>query len=445
MLPGEVVINNLLCFLGSASGDFANESLRDVLEAFYSLEEIKEAKCVLANLLKCEIIERKQPNKKEKEMTDLMDLYPQLGSSEIRVRFVASSYKRMPPVGMEFIAPVLISLSEEIAKINAILPKICDIKTEVVNTADTVRQMNIDLKRINDNFSNAVLGMEEAAGAIATEDKELLDGLERLRRVSISEDAIVIPPEIILECKQPVLYSDVVNKKTVMPRNDTREANKKIKKDGELIGTKKNRTQDKTRLIDGVTSPHRCARPYIPQSSNSINLNENYNTANSIVNNNSTKPDETETLFCNDNMAKSENDTTPWTTVDSRRNRKRNSKPLIDYYNRHQRNSERVFGSGNELGNFKAVQPTAQIYIGKVIKNVTVVEIGDYIKNTFNKRVIKLEKLDILSDDYNAFRLIVNLDDKEVFFNHELWPKNVVLDRYRIRRKFNNINQQKWS
>ena len=63
---------------------------------------------------------------------------------------------------MAMFAPSLSNLVKEITKINEILPKILDIKTEVINTADTVRQMKVDIVDIRNKFSNAVSGMQEA-------------------------------------------------------------------------------------------------------------------------------------------------------------------------------------------------------------------------------------------------------------------------------------------
>ena len=55
----------------------------------------------------------------------------------------------MLPVGLEFIAPILIDLSGEINKINSILPNILDIKSAVINTADTVRDFKKDLTNLH--------------------------------------------------------------------------------------------------------------------------------------------------------------------------------------------------------------------------------------------------------------------------------------------------------
>ena len=62
----DVVINNLLCFINSARNDYPRESLKDVTYAFYSHEEIKNAKITLCNLLKKDISWRRDPDKKRK-------------------------------------------------------------------------------------------------------------------------------------------------------------------------------------------------------------------------------------------------------------------------------------------------------------------------------------------------------------------------------------------
>ena len=66
----------------------------------------------------------------------------------------------MPPIGLEFIAPLLVNLSEEVNKINNALPDILDIKTEVTNTADTLRNLKVDFVNLDRKFSCAVKGME---------------------------------------------------------------------------------------------------------------------------------------------------------------------------------------------------------------------------------------------------------------------------------------------
>ena len=163
---GEIVIDNLLCFLSSAQNDFSFETRLDVACAFYSHESIKASKTALTTLLQKEVVWRRDPEKKKKDLKDVMDYMKEVTDSKMKVKFLCNSYKGMPPVGLQFIAPMIINLSEEIAKINDVLPKILDIKSEVTNTADTVRQLRGDVVDLRAKFKSAAAGVQEASDDI---------------------------------------------------------------------------------------------------------------------------------------------------------------------------------------------------------------------------------------------------------------------------------------
>ena len=90
--------------------------------AFYSHENLKDAKTTLAVLLKKDIIWRRDPDKKRKDLADVIDLLEELTANRNNYKFLCDSYKGMPPLGMEMIAPLIINLSTEVSKINEILP-----------------------------------------------------------------------------------------------------------------------------------------------------------------------------------------------------------------------------------------------------------------------------------------------------------------------------------
>ena len=155
-----MIVNSLLCFLNSAKVDFSRETLKDVVCSFYSHERIKEAKTTLNVLLKKDIIWRRDPDKKRKDLADVVDQLEELTASRNNYKFLCDSYKAMPPLGMEMIAPLLINLSTEVSKINETLPKVLDVKTEVMNTADTVRQLRVEMTDVKKMFNDAVDGMK---------------------------------------------------------------------------------------------------------------------------------------------------------------------------------------------------------------------------------------------------------------------------------------------
>ena len=132
----EIIINNILCFINSARDDFSKETLKDVCFSFYSHEDIKVAKQELCNLLKKDLVWRRDPEKKKKDLADVVDFHEELTSKRNKMKFVCSSYKGMPPVGMEMIGPLLINLSSEVGRINELLPKIVDIKLILPTQSD---------------------------------------------------------------------------------------------------------------------------------------------------------------------------------------------------------------------------------------------------------------------------------------------------------------------
>ena len=94
----NIIISNILCFINSARKDYSKESLKDVAFAFYSHEDIKDAKETLCNLLKREIKWCRNPEKKKKDLTDLLDFHEELISRRHNFKFVSDDYKKCPPL-----------------------------------------------------------------------------------------------------------------------------------------------------------------------------------------------------------------------------------------------------------------------------------------------------------------------------------------------------------
>ena len=65
-------INNLLCFLSSARNDYAENVVSDLIYSFYSIDHIKESKELLGILLKKDIKIRRDPNRKHRDLEDLL-------------------------------------------------------------------------------------------------------------------------------------------------------------------------------------------------------------------------------------------------------------------------------------------------------------------------------------------------------------------------------------
>ena len=145
----ELKIDNLLSYTLKACEDIGVNTLSDVIFTFYSIDEIINSKATLGSLLNNDVPTRNNPNKKSKELKDLLELLHEFEKSDLRIKFVSDNYKRMPPLGMDCIAPLLIQMGEELLKLNEILPQFADIKCEVLNFGDTIRNVSRDIIEIN--------------------------------------------------------------------------------------------------------------------------------------------------------------------------------------------------------------------------------------------------------------------------------------------------------
>ena len=129
---------------------------------------------------------RWDPEKKRKDLDEVIEFLDELRACKSKTRFVSDNYKKIPPVGLEFIAPILTNLTGEVERLIELLPKILDTKSEVVNAAGTVKQLRVDVDEIKLHFCQTVSGFNEASNDIMENDLEFLNDI-RSFRLSISE------------------------------------------------------------------------------------------------------------------------------------------------------------------------------------------------------------------------------------------------------------------
>ena len=96
--------------------------------------------------------------------------------------------------------------------------------------------------------------------------------------------------------------------------------------------------------------------------------------------------------------------------------------------------SGRVTGSRKEVHQLRAVKRTADVFIGRMDNDVTIEEIKDYISVNFELNVLNMEQLVIKTDKYRAYKVTVNMNERDKLFNAELWPEDVIVDKFYNRR-----------
>ena len=400
----EIIIDNVLCFINSALSDYSQEKLVDIIHSFYSHEEIKNAKEKIFNILGKDMVTRRDPDKKGKDLNDLLQGYLDCKEKFKRHKYVADNYKKIPPVGMEFIAPLLINLSCEITKINDLLPKILDIKTTVSNTADAVRDIKIDINHLKQSTKQLDLNNCESKQKNETMIKSF-------RQKDVSN----IPAS-----------TKTVNSSATSESNTC----------GSNASPSKSKTAH-TSLKDNVSVPIQTSQ-MIPaddqdrqQPSSDVTSavsSQTYSSKTSYHDISSLQSKTTSAQYNDDiQNERKENDHRGWITID----RKKKSKNQNRFQSR-----SLVTGAKSSDGKFKAADKTCDLFIGKVAKSVEVISIKDYIESNFNVKVLNIAIMEIKTAYFNAFKVTLSNFDREKLFQPDKWPEGVVID------KFYNRNQK---
>ena len=82
----------------------------------------------------------------------------------------------------------------------------------------------------------------------------------------------------------------------------------------------------------------------------------------------------------------------------------------------------------------RAVRRTADVFLGRVDKEVEADNIKEYIKDNFEVNVQNIESVEILSKQFNAFKITVFLEERDKLFNAELWPEGMIVNKFYKRR-----------
>ena len=95
-----------------------------------------------------------------------------------------------------------------------------------------------------------------------------------------------------------------------------------------------------------------------------------------------------------------------------------------------------------EGASFKAAVRYVDVFIGRVDKEVQCDDIENYIKDVVGTEVKSVTEIVIRANDVKAFKVTLKLSDRDKLFNSNLWPEDVVVDKFynRSRGKDREVN-----
>ena len=422
MANEDFVVDSTLCFINSARSDYSYESLFDVAYAFYSHEEIKSAKETICVLLKKDLVWRRDPEKKKKDLRELLDYHEEFKNLNKHAKFVTTSHKKMTPVGLEMFAPILTNLAEDIMKLNDVTSKILDIKSEVCNTADTVRQMQLDVKDLKKKFTYAVSGMEGAAKNLSDNEVEVLSEIRSFRQsigsreinetinTGLRNDGFdqTFGNEVNSLWNNAKSYADMLAEKQHSARANS------PKKNAFSVG--RSPTALVTDRKTGATSKK-------PQLNRRHQVNRDITPSTPSEKENNIENRDSEDHNTEDHNTE-EGDKDGWSLVDRRGKRRKKSTGNFG-----------IKGSRkDESCGLKAAVRRADVFVGRVDTDVTVNDIKEFIERTFTIEVFSVSKLDIFSDVHNAFKISVKANVRDKLFESDKWPEDIIVDKFYNKR-----------
>ena len=68
----------------------------------------------------------------------------------------------------------------------------------------------------------------------------------------------------------------------------------------------------------------------------------------------------------------------------------------------------------------------ADVYVGRVDKDVTADDIKSFIEQTFDTEAFSVSKLDILSDIHNVLKVGVETNVRDRLFDSDKWPEDIL-------------------
>ena len=358
--------------------------------------------------------------RKKKDLDDVIDFHKELTTGRNNWKFLSNSYKGMPPVGMQMFAPLLINLTTEVSKVNECIPKFLDIRSEVLNTADTVRKMNIELIDIKDKFNKAVVGMEEATNNIADEELSVLSELRSFRQ---SIGAVGNPAQ-----------DSEVHRSLLGEENNISGMNREESVDASVVIDRRDDDAAGINISDGTFaegSGDVSLEPAPLPLADNVAIHDNvlYSRVLKKMKQTSSNPQGLGSVrsFRDGKIAGSARDSRSTYSAPNRLVPGRGRPSTTQRGS----NSVRLMGARKDyVSSFRAVKRTVDVFIGRVHKEADEDVIKNYIKETFNIDCNKVEKLQIKTDLYNAFKVTVSFTERDALFKPDMWPEDVVVKKF---------------
>ena len=267
-----------------------------------------------------------------------------------------------------------------------------------------LRALKIDVMDMNNKFVNAVSGLQGAIQDIQEEEMKNVDDVSSFR---YSHKTTKSP---IKNMKPKEASTSSHSYASAAAQSSTHE-----KEDEDIVEPNTSAATSDPQEVTGA----------VPRDNGHIKMgtarHRNSGSTSSPKNTLKTQENRTKHISTCEEQTSQQTSENDWSLVGHRRKRRVTSDTL---------GGSRMVGAGRGGGTQRTVRRTADVFIGRLETCVTAEDISNFIKTVFNVFVHNVQKLDIFSRDFVAFKVNVNLSDRIKLFNSELWPEDVIVDKY---------------
>ena len=440
----KLLLNDVLCYIYSALNDDRNtDSIVKACVPFYTEVQIKEAKSTLCSFNNERIVQRRGDNSVKSHLIDIISLIKKFQEENVETPvFVAGAYNSMPP-GSEF---------ECInGSISVLIDEIVYLKEEIkclkdLNLKNDLCLDNISIKSDLIEIKNQLKNLNQ--DVFRNEARRRLSYTPALRNYNFQSDivspmdgSIQSPKEVGIDewTKGRLSDSDVFKHLNTNDHDDDNSDSIDDVNDIIVNNSGKNLpsvepsapslSQFSTRTDFGVEDDYEC--------SNFLKCVENVSYAAKTKTEVTSKPI---TLKSKTSIDRSRVQYKPKVVVassshgSSKSTLRKDSDGFITVVSRSKRRQNIEGTRELDDGFLKCAKKMSDLYVGRCDVDIQPNTIVDYVKNEFKINVIECLELDTKIRFSKAFKLTVELNDRNKLLDLESWPKGIIVRKFYNRR-----------
>ena len=379
-MADNLTLNDVLCYLTSVRSTATKDNIVLNAVAFYTSDAILKAKNMIFNICKQKPITRKactsHPNPSTEDIKDILDLIDRKPTNIELPTFVAQGHTSMPPANFEIIAPVMMTLRDEVSHLRfelSELRKATEKDQKSFEAVSTVKQDVADIKKL----------------------------LHSLRTTNFTPT-----PSFAQTLRHNITQRPAPPQQTPTPPTTSRPSHSIRDRPSQAQNAS---SYDNTSAVSRTAAGHTVNTQHVgaPNTAQGSAPRQNMNALDDFADDPS---DDT-------SRDTAEQDEDGWNVVRNNARRRRRSTQILGNIN-------------TADGEFSGVERNLDVFVGGSNPNTSEDVIVNHIVSK-GVQVVKCEKIVGKVDWYVPFKVTVKASDRDKLLNPDIWPCNIFVRKFR--------------